>query len=959
MWQISPRFFMKILKIKKSVQQISRLLFIALLLHSNFSLLVYGETTAHTLRQIHLSSEENEIIVVLELDGRPSQFTVYALSNPERVVVDLQGVRYSAEPDLTRLLNKPARQSGMQRITVQNSEEKLRVIFEASQKLAYTIERDATQIILKFIKAPIEKAQPVVNKIPPTPTPSPTSAPSPKPQLTSIGRSAMAPTPLPPVQEQAPLSARKGRKSFAEGIKYEKRLQWELASINFKEALNAEPGNPEYRLHVRRSAQNAAIQMSREGDLLIRQKDYPNAALAFRKAYAMDETNEEALNKFQQTLLKVNMPKDVESAVSGDTIRAVNPEVRPLPVRDINQQIYFNNANLRQVIEMMANNMGLNVMFDESFRDEQKFQLKLKDISMARALDQVLIQTKHTFEQTDRRTIMIYQDTLQNRQRIEQLMFKTFYLSNTDPAEARTVVQAVIGQHRQVLPIKNLNAIVVRDTFRNLQMVQALLDSIDKNRSEVVVDVDIYEVSRSTSTEIGNQLATTGIGVTTPGATGQPATTKTSAALSNLGGIGRAGIAAIAGTAGAPFLGGVGTIIGLPPSTLSLLKSKSNSKLLASTQIHALDGEKNTTKVGRSVPVRIGSVFPGITVVGPNNNNSGGFAGNIDNIQYKDVGLIIDVTPSVSNEGYVQIKMKLESSSVENAGVELNLTPTFSQRSLDTIARVQDGKTAVVAGVKQESNGDSRTSIPIIGMVPILGRLFSTPRENSNLSDIIITVTPHIIRSPNLQPQDFKARMGGNFLTGVSLSIEEVLQTAQSEDDRERQLRGGSSLYASAQGTQQKFIPASAPAVEEQRTNNNSTVNFSVVPNNVSQAVGESFFAAVSVSSQLQINEAQVALKYDPAMLELKSIQSGGLLGAQASIVPQGENGLLSFLIQQEKNNSNSVEASGQLLLLEFTAIKPGKSSIAFVNQQQVMRQGAPLPAQIQTQNAGIEIRGN
>ncbi len=957
---------MNILRMKKTAQPIARLLMIALLVHSNFSLLAQTQP-ARSLRQIQLSSEANEIIANLELDGRPSQFTVYALSNPERVVVDLQGVKYSAESDLTRLLNKPARQSGMQRITVQNSEDKLRVIFEASQKLTYTIERDATQIILKFIKAPIEKAQPVVNKIQPTPTPSPTPtlAPSPKPQLTSIGRSAMAPTPLPPVQEQAPLSARKGRKSFAEGIKFEKRLQWELANISFKEALNAEPGNPEYRLHLRRSAQNAAIQLSREGDLLIRQKDYPNAALAFRKAYAMDETNEEALNKFQQTLLKVNTPKEVESAVSGDPIRAVNPEERPLPVRDLNQQIYFNNANLRQVIEMMANNMGLNVMFDESFRDEQKFQLKLKDISMARALDQVMIQTKHTFEQTDRRTIMIYQDTLQNRQRIEQLMFKTFYLSNTDPNEARTVVQAVIGQHRQVLPIKNLNAIVVRDTFRNLQMVQALLDSIDKNRSEVVVDVDIYEVSRSTSTEIGNQLATTGIGVTTTGANGQTTSTKTSAALSNLGGIGRAGIAAIAGTAGAPVLGGIGTIIGLPPSTLSLLKSKSNSKLLASTQIHALDGEKNQTKVGRSVPVRIGSVVPGIAVLGQNNNNNNsGFNSNIDNIQYRDVGLIIDVTPSVSNEGYVQIKMKLESSSVEASALDVNLTPTFSQRSLDTIARVQDGKTAVVAGVKQESNGDSRTSIPIIGMVPILGRLFSTPRENSNLSDIIITVTPHIIRSPNLQPQDFKARLGGNFLTGVSLSIEDILQTAQSEDDRERQLRGGSSLNASAspsQGNEQRSIPVSAaPARQEEvRSAGGGIVNFSVVPNTVSQAVGESFFAAVSVSSQMQINEAQVALKYDPAMLELKSIQSGGLLGAQASIVPQGENGLLSFLIQQEKNNSASVEASGQLLLLEFTALKAGKSSIAFVNQQQLMRQGAPLPAQIQTQNAGVEIRGN
>ncbi len=947
---------MKILRIKKLVHRISRLVLIVLLVHSNFSLFIKAEP-AQFLKQIHLSSEANEIVANLELDGRPNQFTVYALSRPERVVVDLPAVKYSAESDLTRLLNNAARKSGMQRITVQKVDDKLRVIFEASQRLAYTIERDATNITIHFVQAPIEATKPVVNKIQPQPTPSP--LPSPKAQLTSIGRGTMA---SPPIKESAPLSARKGKKSFAEGVKFEKRLQWELAHKNFIEALSAEPDNPEYRLHMRRAAQNAAIQISRQGDWLLSQKDFLGATQAYRQAYALDENNEEARNKFQQALQKINTPKDAEPTAPESAIKVMSREERPLPVKDINQQIYFNNANLRQVIEMMANNMGLNVMFDDSFRDEQKFQLKLKDISMARALDQVLIQSKHTFEQTDRRTIMIYQDTLQNRQRIEQLMFKTFYLSNTDATEARTIVQAVIGQHRQVLPIKNLNALVVRDTFRNLQMVQALLDSIDKNRSEVVVDVDIYEVSRSTSTEIGNQLATTGIGVTTPSTTGQPATTKTSAGLSNLGGIGRAGIAAIAGTAGAPFLGGVGTIIGLPPSTLSLLKSKSNSKLLASTQIHALDGEQNQTKVGRSVPVRIGSVIPGIAVVGQNNNN-GGFLGNIDNIQYKDVGLIIDVTPSVSNEGYVQIKMKLESSSVETSGVELNLTPTFSQRSLSTIARVQDGKTAVVAGVKQESNGDSRTSIPVIGMVPILGRLFSTPRENSNLTDIIITVTPHIIRSPNLQPQDFKARLGGNFLTGVSLSIEDILQAAQADDDRERQLRGGSSLNAYASpslGNEQRTIPVSAPArPEEIRNAGSSIVNFSVVPNTVSQTVGESFFAAVSVSGQLQINEAQVALKYDPSILELKSIQSGGLLGAQASIVPQGENGLLSFLIQQEKNNSAAVEASGQLLLLEFTALKPGKSSIAFVNQQQIGRQGTPIPVQIQTRDAGIEIRGN
>ena len=121
---------MNILRMKQSAHRIARLLLIVLLVHSNFSLLVKAET-AHSLRQIRLSSEANEIIAQLELDGRPSQFTVYALSRPDRVVVDLLSVKYSAETDLTRLLNAAARQSGMQRITVQNIDDKVRVIFES------------------------------------------------------------------------------------------------------------------------------------------------------------------------------------------------------------------------------------------------------------------------------------------------------------------------------------------------------------------------------------------------------------------------------------------------------------------------------------------------------------------------------------------------------------------------------------------------------------------------------------------------------------------------------------------------------------------------------------------------------------------------------------------------------------------------------------------------------------
>ncbi|MFN8001698.1 MAG: type II and III secretion system protein [Acidobacteriota bacterium] len=259
-------------------------------------------------------------------------------------------------------------------------------------------------------------------------------------------------------------------------------------------------------------------------------------------------------------------------------------------------------------------------------------------------------------------------------------------------------------------------------------------------------------------------------------------TTGTSASLSNLGGLGRATVSALAGNIFG-LGGGLGTVIGLPPSSLSLLQSKGKSRLLASTQVHAQDGEQNQTVVGRSVPIRTGTNYlSGTSTTTSTNNNNYSF----DNIQYRDVGLVIDVTPTITNEGYVQVKMKLESSNVEATGTDSYLTPTFTKRSLTTISRIQDGVAAVVACVKQDSKGNSRASIPIVGMMPILGRLFSAPKETSSQSDIVITVTPHIIRAPEITPDDHLAHLSGTQQAGATQTIEEVVYRAQTEEDQER-----------------------------------------------------------------------------------------------------------------------------------------------------------------------------
>ncbi len=794
-----------------------------------------------------------------------------------------------------------------------------------------------------------------------TPTPLVATAqprPKPTPQMTATAKPVPAPVqvkpqPAPsPAAPPQPVSARAGRKNFAEGMKYEARRQWELAAQHFAVADAAEPNNPEYSLHLLRARQNASIALAQQGDEWAAQKDYANAYRAYYLAGYHNPTNQQARSK------KERMQQLLQAAAAEQT-RAQTPvgynvANKGAPRRsEVQQQIHLRDISLRQTIENFAESIGLNVLFDESFKDDNKFRLKLQNVTMPKALDLILFQSKHLFEQIDRRTIFIYQDSAQNRQRFEQLQVKTFYLANADLNETKTLVQSLAGQNRQVLPVKHLNALVVRDTESSLRLVEDLLNSIDKNRPEVVIDVNIYEVSRSTSLELGNQLALHAVG--------------NAASLSNLGGLGRAALGALAGQT---FTAGAGTIIGLPPSSLSLLQSKGHSRLLANTQIHALDGENNQTKVGRSVPVRVGTTFvPGLGNLNGAGSGAPGAGGGllggaaIDNVQYKDVGLIIDVTPTIINDN-VQIKMRLESTNVEASGADFSLTPSFTQRSLTTIARVQHGQTAIVAGVKQEAKGESRVSLPVIGMIPILGRLFSTPHQSSNLSDIVITVTPHVMRAAEFKPEDHLARHGGTFAGGVTPTIEALYERAETEDEEERRLVAQSSPAPSVSPAPTAPAKLTAPPAAEVKpagfqTNTQPVIDLSLLPNLIEQEVGESFFVTVSLYGQVKLNDAQVSLRFDPALLSLKSVRSGGLLGSQAHINHRLDAGHLRIKVQQAQDRAAPVSANGQLLLLEFTALNAGQTLLDVDLGETELRQGGGLTVQMQKQNARIRIHRN
>lgn len=603
-----------------------------------------------------------------------------------------------------------------------------------------------------------------------------------------------------------------GKKNFREGVKYEQAQQWDMAAQQFALAVAAEPGNPEYKLHYLQALQKAGLMYVKRGDDLSEQGDYAGAYTAYRTAYNYDQGNEIARMKMERMLEQQKTQAgggEPDALTKSGNYKKVSNEIQVATKgrtsKDVVQTINFKDSKFKTVVLNLGRQLGLNVVFDESVKD-QSISIDLTEVTVAKALDIIFKTYKYSFEQVDRRTILVYQDNPTNRPRFENLMVKTFYLGNITGNQARTALQMMLPPGRQMATLDQANSqggnlLIVKATAAELQLVQDILGSLDKNKNEVVVDVEIYEVSHDSAVQIGNQIGTSSD------------SSKGTFGLNNLGGIGYNLAEGAARAGNSAFNLGSGALFGLPTTSLSLLQSKGNNKLLYKTQIHALDGQKNTTKVGRSVPVKIGTQYgygggtntptngTGTNVAQNAVNNLLGLGSGIDSIQYRDVGLVIEAKPAITSEGYVEIEMKFETSDIVQSGATSNLTPTFTQRSLNTTARIQDGVTSVVAGINQESKGSSRAGVPLVSMVPILGRFISTPQQTNSQSDIIITVTPHIVRAQGINKDDFLAHNAGQQTAGPTLGIEEVVYKAQQQEEEERR------LIALQQGLPQSAAP--------------------------------------------------------------------------------------------------------------------------------------------------------
>lgn len=771
-----------------------------------------------------------------------------------------------------------------------------------------------------------------------------------------------------------------GKKYFKEGMKHETAEEWDKAAEAFALAVADNPKNPEYKLHLRRALFNASQMYMKKGAALAAEKDFKGAYVAFRKAYGFDPVNELARSemarmvRLQEAVLEGKDPDELDEngnvklvKTNADLAAAEALWNQQQRIETLRNLPHPGGTDLQTLIRDLAGDLDLNVLFDSQSRLEgRKVKIEIKNVTAAKALDYIFLQENLFFQRVGPRTILVADGT--RRTNLQQLVLRTFYLANADPKEIVKVIQTAIpaqpGRSGTIALVDEpTNSITIRDTTENIALIGKLISSLDKDRAEVVMDVAIYEVNKNDLLKFGNQLGT-------------------QAQLNNLGGVGFPTIwkgSTQPITSGMPFPGlDVASIaLGLPISQLSMFQDKNNTRLIASTQIHSFNNKDSSARIGQRVPVRTASFAPvGGTGTNPNNN----FVGDV--INYEQVGLTLKFKPIVFPNKDVQVEMEIESKDVSGGSTD---NPVFTERTIKGIARVQNNKTLLLASVAQNVESNGRQGIPLLGLIPIIGRFFTAPTRDNRQVDIVIAITPRVIRAPDILPQDEVERPTGSLATPTSGSLEAMLINEEREEflasirkipnkvqiqlpDREEEApayvrntapaasvnseqavaenavadgptnaaldalnikpidaSARSLQFSSTSNTPLKtFVPAamSTPAGTPQTLK--ASVNFASQPGEVK--AGDSFVMAVNVANSAEFRSAVIGFKYDPDKLAVRSVKFGDVFGAKAG------SAAMPFLNDEGKTyvslslpDGNAASATGTLVYLEVAALADGK----------------------------------
>ncbi len=722
-----------------------------------------------------------------------------------------------------------------------------------------------------------------------------------------------------------------GSLAFRDAREEETLGHWDVAVLKYARALDLDPTNTQYKIALGR-AKISASRFHFERGKLYRTAGQPELAVVeLEQAFLLDPTNKYAeteLRKAREDAAKAVAERGGESAMQAAKrktrgMRAHAPMLEPASDRPINLN-FPQPKPIKQIYQSLASAAGINVIFDPQLKDDT-VSIVLTNIDFQKALETLLRQENHFYKTIDEKTMLIAADNPQNRKTYEDLVIRTFFLSNGDVTEVSNALRSLL-QTTRISINKAENSITLRDTADKVAIAEKIIEQNDKQLAEVVVDVELLQIDVNKTQDLGLLLSSYAVAASLvpPAPPGNnnfgapvPAGSFTWDQLKQIS------IRSFGFT--------------IPSLTYTFLKNNTDAELLAKPQLRISEGQKAQLIIGDKIPIPTTTFNTGTTI--------GGNIVPVTSFQYQDVGIKIDVEPRVHHNKEITMKLTVEVSNL-NGFVTVQAgqnQPIIGTRTISSNIRLKDGETNFLAGLLRNDKSHNTDTIPFLGDIPILGRLFSKKSTTNKTSDLVLTLTPHIIRIPDVTEEDLTPVYVGtdaNISFQGSPRIESPAGAGPFDFGRQPPVQRPTTPPAAAPPPtnlvpggmpSDPFRPrpatppsAAAPRGAQEVVDSPVNLIFDFDPVSVSLAPGQQKWVLVRATGDQTISDTSLAIRFNPAVAAAVAVRpilaDGGVADARI------ESGRVLLDIPTAMTLSGA-RAIAEILL---QGIAPGNDALSF-----------------------------
>jgi len=671
-------------------------------------------------------------------------------------------------------------------------------------------------------------------------------------------------------------------RSYYLGTQAEINKRWEEAVRYYEQASLANPREPVYRIALLRAKIAASLHYLQTARQLVAAGQIEEAKKAYSQAIAYDPKNRaifvEAMNLTQE-----NKPQPKQGEKGSEF-----PVKLKAPAEKVG--LKFTEAPLKSVFQALGKFAGINILFDEAFSD-RPLTIDLANRTFEDALNNLCKVSRNFYRIIDESSVIIVPDRPEKRLQYEVNAIRTFYLSNVNVQDVQSQLQMMLRTQYRVPFIvvdKNLNSLTIRDVPANVELAEKLIRLWDKPRAEVIIDLEIMEVSRVKLRQLGLSFDQNLVGLRYSGA----------------GKDGWFDLKEIDFTKMENYQ------LSLPTAFIQFLETDADTKIIAQPRLRGLADEEIKSLVGQKVPIPQ-TTFTPIAAGGISQQP-------VTSFTYQDVGLEIKIKPRIHLEKEVTLDLELKITSIAGTGIA-NI-PIITTREVKNILRLKDGETNLLGGLLKDEERKSLKGIAGLKNIPLIGRLFSAEDTTLEQTDVVLTITPYIIRSLPLADQDLRP---------IWVDTEGIVATSGAT---EAAIPGSgiSSLMERIQAQEAEELEM-ARREEAQRAN---LVEISPMTIDVPQ--GREFRLAVNVRCGEEVANLSVNFSVNPGIVKVKDILPGGLLGQLGektpflkNVDPSGGGGTVAFSSPQV---GRGFKGEGNLAILVCEAAGQGEAQISITS---------------------------